>query len=615
MHSAAILPALALLILGHLHAATAALWDAATVPVTPLDPDPAAVELGTRFTTAVPGTVTAIRFYRAVAIPSGYRANLWRDDGTLLATGVVIEGQGPVPGWQTVSFFPAVAVQPGIGYVASYHASRGGYAADVGYFNAPRTSGPLSAPAQAGVYRYGPGGFPDQTWEASNYWITPVLTYADPPPPGGVPTVPTFVEAHGLSATGIGLRWYPSTVGSGENRQSAPWYVIRRDGVEIDTVSRLDLDELYYRDTGLPSNLEAGRTYAYEVAGKGADGTVGPFSPAVAVRTPGRADSASDPRISLFHPHTEPSFESPTSAPLELGCRLRVAQGDGYLTGLRVYQASGATGPLTGRLWSAAGALLATSETVQVAEGFGWRELRFPAPIAVGGEVVASFTSPTGAYAFVPEYFDWRFAGGHAVGPLQAIHCTVGDPGTFPATRAGDRNHLVDVIWSPFPDGRTSLWNSTALPDLAVADDTLPVELGVRFSAARRGEVTAVRVYLGRTAAADRQVRIWAADGSLLGSGVLPASAGSTPGWVTCELVLPVEVSAGQELVASYLAPDGGYAISIGRLSNGEADGDLSVPADGGVFRYGGGFPAESWRGSCYWIDPVLTPSPISSDG
>ena len=29
--------------------------------------------------------------------------------------------------------------------------------------------------SSAGVYRYG-GGFPDQTWQASNYWISPTFT-------------------------------------------------------------------------------------------------------------------------------------------------------------------------------------------------------------------------------------------------------------------------------------------------------------------------------------------------------------------------------------------------------------------------------------------------------
>jgi hypothetical protein len=39
------------------------------------------------------------------------------------------------------------------------------------YFTSPFTSGPLHVAANGGVYRYGSGGFPKNTYQASNYWV------------------------------------------------------------------------------------------------------------------------------------------------------------------------------------------------------------------------------------------------------------------------------------------------------------------------------------------------------------------------------------------------------------------------------------------------------------
>ncbi|MDR3622505.1 MAG: DUF4082 domain-containing protein, partial [Paludisphaera borealis] len=80
-------------------------------------------------------------------------------------------------GWQQVNFSTPVAIAANTTYVVSYLAPGGRYAADGGYFASAYTSGPLSVPANGGVYKYGStGGFPSQTWKATNYWVTPVFT-------------------------------------------------------------------------------------------------------------------------------------------------------------------------------------------------------------------------------------------------------------------------------------------------------------------------------------------------------------------------------------------------------------------------------------------------------
>src|SRR5262249_60510324 len=90
-------------------------------------------------------------------------------------------------------------------YVVSYYTPSGHYASTENYFTSPVLSPPFSTVVDdtggSGVYHYGPGGgFPDQTWPASNYWVEPGFTTATglgprpptlplprPPPPSAPP--------------------------------------------------------------------------------------------------------------------------------------------------------------------------------------------------------------------------------------------------------------------------------------------------------------------------------------------------------------------------------------------------------------------------------------------
>jgi hypothetical protein len=145
-------------------------------PAGPTVDDRLPVEIGVKFQSAVPGSVSAIRFYRHTAIDAGYTATLWTSDGRALASGRVVEGQGPVPGYQEVQFAP-VPISPNTIYVASYFASKGGYAFEAGGLAEAVRSGDLTALGNEasggnGVYRYGAaGGFPTETFNAANYWV------------------------------------------------------------------------------------------------------------------------------------------------------------------------------------------------------------------------------------------------------------------------------------------------------------------------------------------------------------------------------------------------------------------------------------------------------------
>jgi hypothetical protein len=67
-----------------------------------------------------------------------------------------------------------------------------------------------------------------------------------------------------------------------------------------------------------------------------------------------------------------------------------------------------------------------------------------------------------------------------------------------------------------------------------------------------------------------------------------------------------IPVAAGEAVVASYHAATGRFARDPGGLAAPIASGDLT--ATRGVYRYGGGFPASSYKDTNYWVDVRFHP-------
>ena len=93
--------------------------------------------------------------------------------------------------------FPTpVAVTAGVIYVASYHANTG-YAVQQGYFGAwsPPLRGVDGGEGSAtgnGVYRYGARAFPNQTFNASNYFVDVLFRTRATPVANGPTAVPAY---------------------------------------------------------------------------------------------------------------------------------------------------------------------------------------------------------------------------------------------------------------------------------------------------------------------------------------------------------------------------------------------------------------------------------------
>ncbi len=157
-----------------------------------------------------------------------------------------------------------------------------------------------------------------------------------------------------------------------------------------------------------------------------------------------------------------------------------------------------------------------------------------------------------------------------------------------------------------------SLYQDSATPAvLSIADGT-PLSLGVRFSPATNGKITAIKFYKGPGNSGTHQGTLYSLAGAVLGSGTF--SGENSAGWQTLTLASPVPVSAGAEYIAAYTNPVGTYSASPGGYGNDVSVGPLHVSAGQGRYSYTSDFPGKT-SSSSYLVDvsfePVATILPL----
>lgn len=150
-------------------------FDPAALPSTVTAQDGSSVELGMKFRSDVAGTVTAVRFYKGPQNTGTHVGKLWTSGGQLL--GSVTFTNESASGWQRATFATPINISAGTVYVVSYLAPNGYYSADGAFFaRGPADRGKLHGLTDGdtgpnGVYLYGAGGFPNNSWNATNYWV------------------------------------------------------------------------------------------------------------------------------------------------------------------------------------------------------------------------------------------------------------------------------------------------------------------------------------------------------------------------------------------------------------------------------------------------------------
>ncbi|UJP08891.1 DUF4082 domain-containing protein [Microbacterium sp. KUDC0406] len=158
------------------------------------------------------------------------------------------------------------------------------------------------------------------------------------------------------------------------------------------------------------------------------------------------------------------------------------------------------------------------------------------------------------------------------------------------------------------PDGTCpcSLFPESLRPTIDADTDTASVTLGVTFSVAVDGTISALKFFKGTKNNGPHTGDLWTATGQKLATVSFDATGGY--GWQTAKLSTPVAASAGQKFVVSYVAPSGGYSASPGQFAAAYARGPLSVASGGSVFTYQGGFPTAA-SSAGYLVDVVFNPT------
>ena len=184
----------------------------------------------------------------------------------------------------------------------------------------------------------------------------------------------------------------------------------------------------------------------------------------------------------------------------------------------------------------------------------------------------------------------------------------------------------ADFVWSfttavvTGPACPCSVWNSSAVPAVVADPDTAATEVGVKFRSDVGGSITGIRFYKATTNAGIHVGKLWTSTGTLLASATFTGETAS--GWQQVSFATPVPIVANTTYVASYFAPVGRYSVNENFFAAAGVDNAplhaLREGVDGsnGVYLYGasGGFPASTFLSSNYWVDVVLTTTPVGPD-
>lgn len=535
----------------------ATIWDASTTPAVASAADTDAIEVGVKFRADVNGYLTGIRFYKGATNTGTHVGRLWSPTGTLLAT--VTFTDETATGWQQANFTTPVAITANTVYVASYHAPSGGYAANASYFAAGGFNGGRlealgdGAGGGNGVYRYGAGGvFPTSTFGATNYWVDVVFSNVL------ADTTPPTVTSRSPApnATGVALGADVIAMFSESVQAGTISFVLRDPANNVVPASVIYNDATHTVTLNPTNDLAQSTTYTVTLSGA--------------------QDAAGNPMSTDIWSFTT---TGPDLVPPTVISRSPAVGATAVFPGLNV--------------------TATFNESVQFTTiSF---VLRDPANNAVAARV--TYNDVTRTVTLNP---DFDLAGST----------------TYTAFLSGAQdlagNPMSAVSWSFTTDAaitNVTIWNSSATPATASANDPAAIEVGVKIRSDKDGYITGIRFYKGATNTGTHVGHVWSATGTLLGT--VNFTGETSSGWQQANFSNPVRVTPNTTYVASYYAPNGNYAFTGAYFAGtGAGAGPVRALANGtdgsnGVFRYGtgGGFPTDSFNSTNYWVDVVFSNS------
>jgi uncharacterized repeat protein (TIGR02543 family) len=437
------------------------IWSDAATPGGTDDNGGQPIELGLKFRASANGCITGLRFYRVALDTGTHVGSLWKTDGTLYET--LTFTTGDTAGWQQMLFASPVPITANTTYVASNYSPLGHYA----YTSAGLASGVVNGNLQAlqdgvdgpnGVFKLG-GGFPDSSYNSTNYWVDVVFTTSCPSdttpptvssvsPANGATNVNTTVNITATFSEAID----PATI-------NATTFVLR------DSLSNLVPASVTYNAAtkiavlNPTSSLSILTSYTATVNG-GASGVKDLRGNAMSANYTWSFTTAWQTVYTIWNEAAVPTGIYDNGEPIEVGVKLR-ADVAGYITGLRFYKAVGDTWTShVGNLW-----LPGTTPTNLATVTFtgetssGWQQMAFSSPVLITANTtyVASYYSQLNYYAADATYFATKGADN---APLHALQDGVDGPNGvyktgvgsgFPDQSFNSTNYWVDVTFIRIP--------------------------------------------------------------------------------------------------------------------------------------------------------------------
>jgi Domain of unknown function (DUF4347)/Domain of unknown function (DUF4082) len=508
-------------------------------------------ELGVEFRSARVGTISAIRYFKALSEIGSHVGRIWSSTGELLAT-VTFQNE-TASGWQQQALAAPLAIQANTTYVVSVNANTH-YALTPNGLLTTVTNGDLSAVADGsnGVLNTTPNQFPTQSFQNSNYFRDVVFT---PDAPAG-PNNPGIISISGIAS----------------QNQLLTAVLSDQDGFVQGTSITYQWQQSNDNGTTWTDIINAG------CAGLTNCGSCNCLLVGGTDRTLplGQAQVGSQVRLKITYIDALGNSEVAISPSTAIVANVS-DEGIATITGIN---AQGNTLTATVEDNDGLSGVNITYRWQQTSDGTTWAD--------IVGETNQSLTLSSN---LVGQQVRVNVIYTDALGGNENIF----SPSTSPITAAAETQSLFTTQ------------TPAQINENDGAGSAGDYELGMEFRSNAQGRINAIRYYKAPNETGGHVGRIWSATGQLLATVAFQNETAS--GWQQQALASPLTIQANATYIVSvnvnthYVVTNNGLTVSL-------TNGNLTAVADGsnGVFNPTPGLlPTQSFQNANYFRDIVFT--------
>ena len=385
-------------------------------------------ELGMKFKVARSGSIHAIRYWKASGDTGTHVGRIWSSTGALLAS-VTFTGES-ASGWQQQALSNPLSVNPNATYIVSVNiGSR--YPITPSGLGSPIVRGDIGSVADSNNGVFGnPFAFPTNSYQSSNYFRDVVFIADSLGSAAKLALAPT--NTNGQTATPI---IYTATV------QDA-------NGNTVATATNL----ISFSVTGIAGSFspaspisasDGSATSSFTPTTTGS-GTVTASAQGLTSATAALAVSTPTTQKSLFTTQSPAASNVTDGVPYELGMKFRVAR-SGQIAFIRYWKSLSDSGTHVGRIWSATGALLASTPFInETASGWQQQSLEVPVPVQPNTTYTVSVNIRT-HFPVTTNGLSTSIVNGDVSSVADGNNGVYGTPGSFPTSSYRNTNYFRDI--------------------------------------------------------------------------------------------------------------------------------------------------------------------------